>query len=220
MLELALDQLAGIELLAVHAPGPVARAEKAHQVKLARFQGLEPCRAVFVDLDQDAVKVGRAFAHIQIARPVLRVTHVGDVFAKLHRADLVRAAANRDVGDHLIERLGLAVFYPPVAAEHRQATHGEGQLAVGQLEAVAHGAVVHHIHPGHLSQQGFVGGRGEGAHQSVEAVLHILRQHRLAVVKARLGPQAEGGRQAICSYVHIFGQQAVAGGGFVLRPHQ
>ena len=105
--KLALHQLASLEFFAIDAPRPVARTEKAHQIKLTSLQRLQPRGAVFVNLDVNARKVVLAAAHIQIARPVLRIQHVGDVFAKVHRANAVGAAANGRVGDHLIEGLAL-----------------------------------------------------------------------------------------------------------------
>ena len=220
VLELALDQFAGVELLAVHAPRPVAGAKKTHQVEFARLQCFQLGSVVSVDLDDDAVKVGRAPAHVQVARPITWVTHIGNVLAKTHRANFVRAAAQRLVHHHLVKRLGLAALHAPVAAEHRQAADGQRQFAVGLVEAVAHGAVVQHINPGHVDQHRLVGRRGERADQRVKAVFDVLRQHRFAMVKPRLGPQPEGGREAIGRHLHILGQQAIAGGGFVQRSGQ
>ena len=208
-----LDQLAGIKLLAVHAPRPVAGAEKTHQVELAGLQRLQPCRVVLVDLDQHAVEVGRAAAHVQVARPVVGIAHVGDVLAELDGPDLVRPAANGRLHHHLVEGLALA----PLAAEHGQAAHGERQLAVGALEAVAHGAFVHHVDAVHVDQHGLVRGRGVRADQGVVAVLHVRGQHSVAIVKARFPAQAEGGRQAIGRHRHVLGQQAVAGALLVQR---
>ena len=42
-------------------------------------------------------------------------------------------------------------------------------------------------------------------------LLHILGRDRLAIVKARLRPQAEGGGQSVRCHAHILGQQAVTG---------
>ena len=217
VLEAALDQLTRVKTPACQAPGPVTRAVDAHQVELAGLQRLQPRRVVFVDLDADAIEVGHASAHRQIGTPVRRVAHIGDVLAKLHRANLVRPAANGHIHHHLIERLGLAIrTQPPVTAEDGQRrTHRQRQIAVGLFEAKAHRALIQHVATLHLGKQRLVARGDIFAQQRLVAVLHILRQHGLAIVKARLGPDLEGGRHAIGRHLHILGQQAVARGGLV-----
>ena len=148
MREFGLDQLTGIELAAIDAPGPVTGRKEAHQIKLAGLQRLQPRRVVLVDLHRDAVEVGRAFAHVQLACPIACITHVGDIPAKVHRADFVGATAYGRVHHHMVKGLAIA----PTVAEDWQAAHGEWQLAVGLLEVVAHGARVQHLGAGHVLQ--------------------------------------------------------------------
>ena len=212
----ALDQFAGVELLAIHAPRPIAGAEKAHDIKFARFQGFELGGVVFVDVDFHPVKVERAHAHRQVFGPVVGIAHVGDVFAKAHRANAVGAAANGRFHHHLVKRFARA----PGAAENGQAAHGQRQFAIGRFKAKAHRAGIQHIHPGHVDEQGFVTRRGVRPHQGVKTVLYILGQHRLTVVKTRLWAQPEGGREAISGHADILGQQAIAGGRFVHAARQ
>ena len=213
VLELALDQLAALELGAVHAPRPVAGRIKRHQVELAGLQRLQPRGVVAVDLDLHAVEVARAALDVQVARPVGRVAHIGDVLAEVDRADAVGPAADGRLHHHLVEGFAL----PPVAAEHRQAAHRERQLAVGLAKAKAHGALVQHVRAGHIDQQRLVRRRDKGAHERVEAVFDVGGQHRRAVMKARLTPQPEAGRQAVGRHLHVLGQQAVGGALLVQR---
>ncbi|EWS64294.1 hypothetical protein Y695_02463 [Hydrogenophaga sp. T4] len=219
MAELGLDQLAGVEAFAVDAARPVTGREKPHQVKLAGLQRLQARRAVLVDLDRDAVEIGGAPAHRQVACPVGRVAHVGDVLAELHRTDLVGPAADGKVHHDLVKALalpGLGIHrIAPGAAEHGQATHRQRHFAVGLLEAVAHRALVDHVQPGHVFQDGLVGGRSVRPHQGVKTVLHVGGQYRLAIVETRLSSQPESDRQAVARGVHVFGQQPVAGTRFV-----
>ena len=160
--ELGLDELTAVEPFAVDAARPVAGRKEPHQVKLARFQRFQLGGVVSVDFDQDAVEIGAATAHRQVACPIGRVAHIGDVFAKLHRANFVGAAANGRVHHHLVKGFALTGFgidgVAPSPAEHGQTTHGQGQFAVGLFETVAHGALVQHVQPGHVLQNGFEGG--------------------------------------------------------------
>jgi hypothetical protein len=172
-------------------------AEKnSHQVELARLQRLELRGVVAVDLDRDASKLFMPRAR-QVAAPVVGVAHVGDVLAEAHRADLVGPAADRDVHHDLVEGLGLAVFHAPLAAEDRQAAHGQRQLAVGLLEAEAHRALVEHVAGRDVFASRFCRPATRTWRSGVVAVLDVGGQHRVAIVEARLGPQAEGGRQQV-----------------------
>ena len=220
MFELTLDQLTRIKLLACHPARPVACGEETHQVEFTCLQGFELGGVVFVDFDDHTVKVVAATFDVEVTRPVVRVAHIGDVFAKPHRANFVGAAANGDVHHHLVKRFGLAVFHAPLAAEDGQAAHGQRQLAVGFVEAKTHRVVVQHIHTCHILQHGFVRGGRKRPNEGVVGVFYIGGQHRAAVVKPCLGTQAEGGAQAIVGHHHVFGQQAVARAGFVQRPCQ
>ena len=89
--QLGLDQLATLECAAREGPGPLARNERLHVIELPRLEGFELRGAVFVNFVGDAVKVEQSLAHIQVFGPISRIAHIGDVFAKLHRADSVRA---------------------------------------------------------------------------------------------------------------------------------
>ena len=220
MFELTLDQLTRIKLLACHPARPVACGEETHQVEFTCLQGFKFGCVVFVDFDDHAVKVVAATFDVQVTRPVVGVAHIGDVFAKPHRANFVGAAANGDVHHHLVKRFGLAVFHAPLAAEDGQAAHSQRQLAVGFVEAKTHCVVVQHVHTRHVLQHGFVRGGRKRPNEGVVGVFYIGGQHRAAVVKPCLGTQAEGGAQTIIGHRHIFGQQAVARAGFVQRPGQ
>ena len=156
MLELALDQLAGVKLFAIDPARPVTGREKPHQVELTGLQGLELGGVVFVNFDCDPVKIAHAAPHIEVFGPVSRITHISDVFAKTHRAHAVRAAAYRYVHHHGIKALGLTAFHAPAAAEHRQAAHRERQFPVGLFKAVAQTAFAQNINAGNVFQQGFV----------------------------------------------------------------
>ena len=197
MLEFRLDQLPVIKSLAADPARPVAGGEEAHQVKLTRLQGFEPRGVVLVDLYRDALEVASTPPYTEVARPVLGIPHIGDVAAELHRADAIRAASNRDVGDDLVKGLCLAVLHSPLAAENGQATDRQRQFAVRLLEAVTHGAFIHYLQARHVLQQILVSGRGVGTHQGVVAVFHVGGQHRVAIMKTRLFMDAEGDRQAI-----------------------
>ena len=158
MLEFSLDQFPGIKAFAVNAARPVTGREEPHQVKFTRLERFQPGRVVLVNLDRDALEISAAAAHVQVPGPIRCIAHIGDVTAKFDRADPVRPAADRDIHHHLVERFGLAVLYTPFAAENRQAAYCQRQLAVGLLEAVAHGALIHYVQPRHIFQNVLVGG--------------------------------------------------------------
>ena len=143
-----LDQLTGIELAAIDAPGPVAGRKESHQVEFARLQCFQSRRLVLVNLDRDAIKVEHAAPHIQVLGPIGRIAHIGDVPAKQHRPDFVGAAANGNVHHHLVKRFAL----PPAVAEHRQAADDEWQFAIRLFKAVAHGQCVDHLDRSHIFQ--------------------------------------------------------------------
>ena len=155
---------------------------------------------------------------------MFRVAHVGDVFAKAHGANGVGAAADRYVHHHLVEAFALAGFgvhrVAPSAAEDGQTTHGQRQLAVGLFEAETHGALAQHVQARHIGQHGLVGRRGVRPHQRVKAVAHVFGQHRLPVVKARLGVDHKGHRQAVGRGLHIAGQEAIGRATFIQRTGQ
>ena len=156
MLEFTFDEFARVEFFAVDTARPVAGREEAHHVEFAGLKRFEPGRVVFVYLDQHAVEIGRAAPYVQVLAPVVRVAHVGDVFAETHRPDFVGAAADRNVHHHLIKSLGLAAFHAPFATEHWQATHGQWQFAVGPFEVVTHRALVDDFNAGDVFQHGFI----------------------------------------------------------------
>ncbi len=224
VVELGLDQLAAVKALSRDTPGPVAGRKKAHQIELARLQRFQPRGVVAVDLDRDAVEIGRSLAHRQVARPVVGVAHIGDVAAEAHGADAIRPAADRDVHHDLVKGLalpGLGVrLVAPGAAEHRQTANRQGQFAAGLVKPVAQDSIAQHVEPSHILQDGLVGRRRMGTHQGVEAVLDIGRQHRIAIVEACLWSQAKRGRQPIGRQLHALGQQAVSGPGFIQRAGQ
>ena len=221
MLHVFLDQYALLEQLAVDSAGPVARRIDGHEVELAGFHGLQPRGAVLVDLDGDTIEVVSTLAHVQVVPPISRVALVGDVAAKLHRPDAIGAAADGNVGHDLVKALGFAVRQPaPGPAEDWNAAYRQRQLAVGLLEAKAHGALVQYVEPCYLLQQRCVAGRGIGANQGLVAVLYVGSLHRVTVVKARLGPQAKRGAQPVIGHLHVLSQQTIRRGCLVHRGRQ
>ena len=222
--ELSLDQFARVKLAPGHASRPVTSRKETHQIKFTGLQGFQPGGVVLVDLDGDAVEVGAAAAYIEVFGPVAGIAHIGDVLAKVDRTHPVRPAANRNVHHHLVKRLGLAaprcVAFTPAVAEHRQPPHCQRQLPVGLLEPVADGGGIDHVHTGHIFELAANTRRHKRAVERVETVLHVQGQYRVAIVEARLGPQAEGGAQTITRNTDVLCQQAVARRRLVQRAHQ
>ena len=206
MPELSLDQFATVKPLAGNAPGPIAGRKKPHQIKLAGLERFETGGVVFVDLDSDALKIVAAALDIELPGPVVGVAHIGDVFAKTHRSNPVRAAANWDIHHHFVKRLGDAVLHTPLSAKDWQTAHPQRQFSVGLAKTVAHGELIDHLGCSHIFKQGFISRRGVRPHQSVKAVFDICSQHRVAVVEPGLRAQLEGSTQAVCCNLDIAGQ--------------
>ncbi len=183
MLQLALDQAAAVKLLAGVGTRPLAGDKGLDVVELASLEGLELRGGVFVEPVDDAIKVVRAFAHIEVFAPVSRVAHVLHVFAKVDLANAVGPRAYGQVGHDLVQRLARA----PAAREHRQAAHDQRQLGVGAHKVEANAALAQHGHRFDLAEIGAELRRGFFADQLVIGVFDVGGQHRLAVVKTRQG---------------------------------
>ena len=81
---------------------------------------------------------------------------------------------------------------------------GEGHLALGGLLGLHHMAII-----GGILRMVLL--------EHLQRPDHVLRRHRLAVVPARLGPQAIGDGGIVVGITHGFGEQAVFGGDLVER---
>ena len=175
MTQLNLDQFAAVKPSPINAARPVTGREEAHQIELASLQRLQPGGVVLVNFDSDAFKIVAATLDIEVAGPVAGIAHIGDVLAKAHWANPVRAAANWHVHHHLVKRLGLAVFHTPLPAEYGQTPDTQRQLPVGLAKTIAHRPLIHHLGGGNVFEQRFVRGRGVRSHKRVKTVDDISR---------------------------------------------
>ena len=209
MHQFGLDQITPVERTAREGPGPLTRDERLHVIELAGLEGFKLGGAVFVNFVGDAVKVELPLAHIQVTRPVVRIAIVGDVLAKLHTADAVRAGCNRDVHDHLVQRFMNTPFQPPLVAEHRQAAHDQGQLAVGPDKIKANAAFGQHSGFFDFTKISPVLGSGLLAGQAFKRMAHIGGQNRVAVVKSGCWMDLKRHRQTVSRDVGLQGQQTI-----------
>ena len=210
VLQLALDQAAAVKLLAGVGTRPFAGDEGLDVIELASLEGLELRGGVFVEPVDDAIKVVRAFAHVEVFAPVSWVAHVLHVFAKVDLANAVGPRAYGQVGHDLVQRLARA----PAAREHRQAAHDQRQLGVGPHKVKADAAITQHRDRFDLAEIGSELRRGFFADQLVIRVFDVGGQHRLAVVKTRQGVEREGDRKFVRGQRNVLREQAVGGGRF------
>ena len=211
MLQLFFDEGAVVKQFALVAPCPFTGHKGLDVVELARFETFKLRGGVFVEPVADAVEIEHAFAHIQVFRPVVVVTHILNIFAKVDLPELVGTRADRHIGDDLVQGLVCA----PLVAEHRHAAHNQRQFSIGAFEIETHLAVRDHHHAGHFAEIGTKLRRGFLAGEAVERILHIQSQHGVAIVKTSQRVKAKGHRQFVFGHAHVFGQQTISGGGFV-----
>ena len=205
------------QFTAVKAPAPVAPHPGADRALLQRVDsaGLDRfllAQAVAKILVADLVKIEHAPAHRQIGGPVVGAAAVDDGLAEIDLLHRIGAAGDRRLGDDLVYRLAPA----PGMREHRQLANDHVQFRVLALEVKTYGVRIDHH--GLLDVGPVRAERRAGllAGQRVEGVLHVLRQHRVAVGKPRQRVQMEAHAEPVRRQLDVVCQQAVAGEGFVL----
>ena len=105
-------------------------------------------------------------------------------------------------------------------AEHRHASHDEGQFGVGALEIKTHFTLTQHRQALDFTEIRSKLGGSLFAGQALIRVLDIQSQYRVSVVKPGQGVELEGDRQTILGHTDILGQQTIRGGGFIEIAHQ
>jgi hypothetical protein len=119
-------------------------------------------------------------------------------------------APDRQFIDDLIEWQPRPVrLLAPLVREHCESAELEDLVAGLLLQLEPDGGRVDDDRAGDTLQVGVVTGRDQRAGEGVEAVLHVLAGHRIAVREARLRIETEGDRTPVRRDEHFFGQQAI-----------
>ncbi len=167
----------------------------AHQreIEFAGLERLEMDSLVRIIFIGDAFEIEHAASGAQRARPVVRITHIGDVFAESVLIDRVRAAADGRCARQLVECLALA----PLMREHLHLRSDQVQFGIALDELETHRALVDHhrlldIRP--VKTELWV---ALVALERIEADFYIFGQHRIAVGKTCARIKAESDRKPV-----------------------